>query len=365
MSELYHGNSFSRAVANDTKKGAYYTDYQHCCRIGKLLQWPENEEVAVLEPSCGDTSAVRGCLTQNKTSCKTPLFAVELDKRAAEVAKGAVREGDVVISSDFLRGVNITPGVFGFCFANPPYGTDSFTGERYERKFMEKIYALLRKDGVLALVIPYYLLQEDNFVSAMKARFETLALYRFDDKVYEQFQQCVLLLRRLPRLSYTFGKKAFTEYLETLPKPEELPYLPEEPTEEQMIGVPSAQTKDIKVFAPTIFDAAEARKALGGGPLEAIVGDRLFAKPYTANELTTPPIPPKKDILYLCAIAGAGQGFCGNAEEGNLHLQRGVVKTVTDKEVRMKGDEAEVIEKTRAAIVMTIIESDGTIHELK
>ena len=165
---------------------------------------------------------------------------------------------------------------------------------------------------------------------------------------------------------YGFGKKAYEQFIENLPKPEELPYLPEEPTEEQKVAVPVAKKEDIKLFTTAVFDSEKAGKNIVGDPLERILGERVFSPEYKANELTRPPLPPKKDILYLCAIAGAGQGLCGNAQEGDLHLQRGVVKTVTDRTIRESenGKGAECVETTRAAITMTVVEADGTIRHL-
>lgn len=366
MSDIIHGSSFSRAVANAVKKGAYYTDTEMCRRIGRLLAFPEDGEVAVLEPSVGDASAVRAVLAQKRTSCKTPLFAVELDKTAASGVNGTLSEEDVLLNADFLRGVIVTPGVFGYCFANPPYGTDEFLKRRYEELFLKNIYTYLKKDGICTYVIPYYLfIREESFVTALMTRFELLAVYRFDDKVYEQFQQVCVVLKRRPAMYYSFGKTAYGEFIKKFPKAEELPYLPEEPTEAQIVSVPVAECRNIRVFTTTRFDSETARECILGGTLDMLLGGKIFAAPYTASELTRPPIPPKKDLLYLCAIAGAGQGTCGNADEGDLHLQRGVVKTVTDHEISTGDDgKAVCIERSRAAITMTIIENDGTVHHL-
>ena len=364
--EYFHGSTFSRSLANESKKGAYYTDTEMCRRIGRLLSFPQGEEVTVLEPSVGDGSAVRAVL-ENSGNCSTPLFCVELDNKAAKDLEDRLGPEDVLVNSDFIRGVSITPSAFGYCFANPPYGTDEFLKRRYEQIFLEKIYTLLKKNAICTYVVPYYLFERDSaFVSSLMARFELLATYRFDDEVYKQFQQVSLVLRRRPKMYYGFGKKAYEQFIENLPKPEELPYLPEEPTEEQKITVPVAKKEDIKLFTTAVFDSEKAGRNIVGDPLDRILGERVFSPEYKANELTRPPLPPKKDILYLCAIAGAGQGLCGNAQEGDLHLQRGVVKTVTDRTIRESenGKGAECVETTRAAITMTVVEADGTIRHL-
>lgn len=366
METIIHGNTFSRVLANDSKKGAYYTDTEMCRRIGKLLSFPQGEEVTVLEPSIGDGTAVRAVL-ENKGNCKTPLFAVELDRGAASELRGRMEEGDVLLNADFIRGVSVTPGTFGYCFANPPYGTDDFLKRRYEQIFLEKIYAYLRKDGIVTLVVPYYLFtREEEFVRTLMNRFELLKIYRFDDRVYQQFQQVCVLLRRRPKMIYSFGKNAYTEWLSAFPAAESLPYLPENPTDEEIVSVPVAKHEEIKMFATISFDVAQAGKTILRDSLNNIIGEHLFGPAYTANELTRPPIPPKKDILYLCAIAGAGQGLCGSEEDGDLHLQRGVVRNVVSREIRRneEGGKAVMVETSRAAVTMTTLESDGTIRHL-
>ena len=58
MREYQNMNSFSRTVANEQKKGAYYTDKGMCKRIGRLFALPADDEVSVLEPAVGDATAV-------------------------------------------------------------------------------------------------------------------------------------------------------------------------------------------------------------------------------------------------------------------------------------------------------------------
>lgn len=365
---IIHGNRFSRTVANEMKKGAYYTNTEMCSRIGRLLSFPENGEVTVLEPSVGDASAVRAVLSENKTTCKTPLFAVELDKRAAAELKQTLKEDEYLLNADFIRGVTITPHVFGFCFANPPYGNDDFSKRRYEELFLKIIYSYLKKDGVVAYVVPYYLFtREEEFVSALMARFEILSMYRFDDDVYKDFKQICVMLRRKPKVEYSFGKKAYAEFLEKFPPVEELPYLPEEPKAEQLIPVPVAERKDIKVFATLLFDAEEAQSFLVGGALDGMLGEKLFGKEYTANELNDPFTPISKDSSYVIGLSGGGQGLTGDEANGTLHLQRGTVTVVVDKEV-VEGkteNSAKVVEKSHAGVEMTIIENSGKITHLK
>lgn len=365
MGDVYHGSTFSRSLANEQKKGAYYTDTGMCTRIGKLFKFPEGEEVTVLEPSVGDASAVRAVLSQKSVECNTPLYAVELDHVAAENTKRKAGPEDYIIEADFVRGVRITPGCFGFCFSNPPYGEEPFLRRRYEQIFVDKIYTYLKKDGILALVVPHYLFtREREFVCSLVARFEVLAIYRFDDEVYKQFQQVCVVARRRPKMFYGFGKEKQETFIKEVSSVEKLPYLPHEVSEDMKVEVPAAKASDIKVFATDVFDVKAAGDVVGGDSLDRIVGEKVVMKPYTASTLNRPPIPPKKDSMYLCATAGAGQGLCGSADDGDLHLQRGVVKVIKESEIVRDGTKTTIVEHSRSSISLCTIENDGTVRML-
>ena len=84
------------------------------------------------------------------------------------------------------------------------------------------------------------------------------------------------------------------------------------------------------------------------------------------NNLGKPPIPLKKDSLYLLATSGSGQGLTGSEENSDLHLQRGVAEVIEESEYSTdeKGKEIEkVISRTKVS--MTVVENDGKITVLE
>ena len=134
----------------------------------------------------------------------------------------------------------------------------------------------------------------------------------------------------------------------------------------------------VDLFAPRIFNSAEAYEYLAvnglGQELDAAIGRRISTPKFTDGELLRPPIPPKKDSLYLLATSGAGQGLAGSEEAGDLHLQRGVAEIVETARTNDGGDEDEDGDSYKAgtmtvtsstAITMTIIQNDGRITVLK
>lgn len=370
-------NSFSRTVANEQKKGAYYTDNGMCKRIGRLFALPADNEVSVLEPSIGDSKAVLTFLDNVKVKAKkTAVYGVELDAVVAKETKEELKklsEDNVVIQADFLSGTKISYNSFSLCFSNPPYRkADALNDTSMETQFMKNIYPLMKKQGILVYVIPYYtLVNQSDFLKPFLLRFEPVACYRFDDKEYEQFQQCVLIGRRRLRIA-SWEEEGMVEmrdvFLESIKEKELLPYLPsmDEEITEPILVQPS-KLSDVKEFTTRFFDYAKAGEALtSSSPLYKEQSRRLSEGFYRQSVLNRPPVPLKKDLLYLCAISGGGQGYCGSEEEGNLHLQRGVVKTIKEDElVTNEKGESIIVEHTRSAISMTVLENDGTFHLLK
>ena len=80
---IFRQSSFSRTIINEAKMGAYYTDAEHCRRIGRLLDFPE--EFIALEPSIGDGSAIAATLEEATVLPK--IYGVELNQNTYEEIK--------------------------------------------------------------------------------------------------------------------------------------------------------------------------------------------------------------------------------------------------------------------------------------
>lgn len=358
MGSFFKQSSFSRGIHNDAKLGAYYTNLNHAERIGQLFGWPE-EEVSVLEPSIGDGSAVLQVL---KDCPSHKVFGVELNSATCERLK---QDGEIpfLLNEDFLRGVKISHQSFSFCFANPPYGTDQDSGKRLEQLFIEKMHGYLKGGAVLALVIPYYVLLEVGFLKAFISKFCPIATYRFDEDVYASFKQIVVVAQK--RRGCGAMKKWREEYRESVDSLEKLPFLPKIGEDCRKIKILPSDSDGIEYFAPIRFNPVEHGRSLLKSGLHAEIAS-AFPKPYSAAELGRPPMPLKKDLLYVCAVSGGGQGLVGSEEVGDLHLQRGVVRRKCRQEVDMaEGSEGVVRETDFSSVALNIIENDGTITILE
>lgn len=309
--EVKKESSFSRTLANLEKMGAYFTDADMCRRIGRLFKRSKGK-LFVLEPSIGDASAVRAVMSEISGEGEAMrLFGIELDGNTAASAKAGSEEGDIILNTDFLRGFRCSTGVFGFCFANPPYGEEPFLKTRYEELFVRSIATYIKKGGLLAIVVPFYAMRNPSFISAFMQRFELLGMYRFDDAVYRQFQQIVMVGKRREHLSYAFGSQERERFYSSCETSDAIPYLPMKTDDGDKFLIPEC-TAPVTQFTTVQFDYRSAAKAIRNDKLYALLGERLGIGKYVSSENLTPPIVPKKDILYLCATAGAGQGLCGS-----------------------------------------------------
>lgn len=360
MENIMRQSRFSRTLANDAKMGAYYTDTEHCRRIGQLFEFPDDEEVACLEPSIGDASAVKA-VTENCRNCT--VFGVELNGNTYNELQ---ERGDVpyLLNADFLSGVKISHSSFSFCFANPPYGMHQDSKERLEKLFVEKLWGYLKTGGVLALVIPHYVLTDEKFIKSYIARFNPVACFRFDDDVYASFKQIVVIGKK--RHGVGFMPQWLSRFWEQVDQVEKLAYLPEMGAAvTHKIPVKPSSSDSIEYFTTLKFDDKKAAENLVGDELYELIGKKAFMPEYHAAKLSRPPVPLKKDSLYLCAIAGYGQGLAGSASDHDLHLQRGVAKVVTTPELEMKDGQTLVVEHSYTKMVLNIIENDGRVTTLE
>lgn len=372
IGEIRHESRFSRGLANHAKLGAYYTDVEHCMAMRKFLNFPQEEEVLCLEPSIGDGMAIKAA-TGKKTDDNIHIFGVDLSQEAVEkVSQDPLI--DNVLRGDFTKDVNISQKVFSFIFSNPPY-MEADDKIRYEDKFLERFSTMLKKDGVLFYVIPYMQFVRKNFFLKLINRYEIRHVYRFQDGEYQKWHQVVIMAtRRGSNASYAGSMR--DTILEKYIVEENIPILPFDYDGERMNVLPSALNA-LSAFHTVAFPAENALWAMQQGTglahnalwnLHKSLDQEISVPSWAGGVCGEPPIHPSKGSMYLLGICGVGAGKCGNAEEGTLHLQRGVVKTIetmrresNDK----KEDEDCIVSTISAQITYNVIENDGKITNLR
>ncbi len=363
-------NGFSRTTENESKMGAYYTNVPHCKSGSGLFRFPKGMKVCVLEPSIGDGSAVIA-VTKADTNPDVEIFAVEINEPVAkETAKNPYITQ--VIPADFLNGVKIQNDFFTFVFENMPYMADDEEGGRYERKFLEKTVKYMAKGGVAVLVIPYSFFSDISTIRYLMNHFEWEGVWKFREEEYKKWHQIWFVGRKSNSTFHTAEEVAdkARDYSDV----DAIPVLPEtfEGTDlyESIEVLPSDPDK-LKTFTSLEFDAEAAISLLCSNPpmedYHKIVNGFCTQPEFKAGDIGNPPIPLKKDSLYLLATSGAGQGEVG--EEGeDLHLQRGVaeiVEHVSYEKDKANADKEIMKVTTSTEVTMTVIETSGKVTVLK
>lgn len=359
---LYKENGFFQSAQNVRKLGAYYTDPDHCRRIGGLFDFDQASEICALEPSMGDGRAILE-VTGRRGNIR--IYGVEINKETYKECLEGNPAFESVLNEDFLNGVKISHGAFSFCFANPPYGESQNEKKRLEAMFLERLSPYLKSGGYLALVVPFGIFREEKFLRLVMSRYVMEQYYRFDDQEYEKFHQICVVLRKKPAgLGYL--KSVFEEIFAKIQNLETYPYLPEPDEVPERLVIPESKDRDLEYFTTLEFHAEDAQEQLENSPLFSEITSRMFQKPYTGCDLNQPIVPVSKEISYLLAVTGGGQGYAGNEKEGTLHLQRGVAKRV-EKEEPVYDEQnkvTKIVATSYTEIRLNIIENSGKITQL-
>ena len=361
MEQIIKQNMFSRTLFNESKLGAYYTDPVHAAKIGRLFRL--QGECCVLEPSFGNAEALKAFLSQCERADEAGsvhTFGVELNRETFEQYK---QEIEFPVCADFIGGIRASNRAFTLCFANPPYGVGGDDGStRLEKLFVERIYQLMKTKGYLVLVVSLTTMNLDEFAKCLLARFKPVAFYRFDDKEFEKYKQVVFIGQK--RVSIGLYRKEYEEWMIANPGAPlvDIPYIPKDPA--TRMEVPVSLESEIELFTTKEFD--EAILLHNTSALVPVLKKALQTNAYQSVGLGKPIVPLKKDLLYLSAIAGGGQGLAGNEDRGDLHLQRGQAKPVQIEtpEFNDEGEVHSVLVTTRNQITLHVIDNFGTIREL-
>jgi hypothetical protein len=249
---------------------------------------------------------------------------------------------------------------------------DDEAGGRMEKTFLEKVTGYLKKGAVLVWVIPYKEMSDISTVRFMANNYETIGCWKFRESEYAKWHQVVYVGRKtdheLHLAPYILAEAEKYKDIDLIPTlPESFYGTDLYESVEVFPSDPSA----IKQFAEKVLDTDAVYRFLSGDVVsekyKKAVNRRLSVKRYQASDLGRPPIPPKKDSLYLLATSGAGQGIAG--EKGiDLHLQRGVAEVVEDIEYVQdpSNPDKDIMKVTsHTQVTMTLIQTNGEITTLQ
>lgn len=326
---------FPRLAQNFIKNGYFPTDEDTLGRIIGALDI-DAARIRIIDPCCGEGTALAE-LKRHLSDCGAEVEAlgIEYDTERAWHAKRLL---DTVLHSD-AQDVFMSARSAGLLFLNPPYGQtvadnartgDGKRSDRLELQFMRQTFSWLSAGGVLVLIVPHYIFDEEaaNLVSR---NFRQVTCWMAPET---RFKQAVVM--GIKRRTASLDPKVVAQLL-AMGRGELPEVLPEQWTREPYV-VPAAS--DTASFA---FNAVR----INGEEL-ALEIDRLsdstlwsqFDQTFTTED--SPPRPPLRDLsnwhLALALAAGQIGGFV-TSNSGRTLLIKG--STHKDKKVTVEVEERE------------------------
>lgn len=192
---------FSRLARNFIKNGYFPTDEETLLRTLQAIAPASTGEMRIFDPCAGEGTALAEC-QHHLGKSTTETFGIEYDEERAWHAKQLLNR---CIHADFMRCV-ISPKSMGLLFLNPPYGdlvADQLDlgnrmmkgRQRLEKLFYRQAIPYLQPQGILAFIIPAYVL-DTELAQWIAQQFNEVQIYR---AATDRFQQVVILgKRRLP-----------------------------------------------------------------------------------------------------------------------------------------------------------------------
>lgn len=185
---------FQRLARNFIKNGYFPTDGETMSRVIQALDF-DGSDCRILDPCAGEGTAlaeIKHSLAAEASQIEA--FGVEYDAERANNAKQIL---DHVIHGD-IQDCMISSRQFGLLFLNPPYGDmvadkaqlSDLNAERIrlEKLFYDRTNTLLQFDGVIVLIIPYYVIDK-GFASRIAGHFHDVSIWMAPE---QQFKQAVI-----------------------------------------------------------------------------------------------------------------------------------------------------------------------------
>lgn len=334
---------FARLAHNFVKNGYFPTDEESIRRIANLLAMPDKGNVRMLDPCCGEGTAladVRQLLTVDRGSAAgAEAFGIEIDGDRARHAKQIL---DRVIHAD-VHDVVVRPRSMGLLFLNPPYGfgvadqaaqrsllADADKAERLERTFLRKTVPYLAYGGVLVYIVPHYAL-DDEIRSYLVRNFEDLRIFMAPER---RFRQCIVIGRRCRTTHAT--KAALQPLIDAQASEEGVPVIPDS-WELEPYAVPALQLDQEFTFHAVQIDAEQLGDELAKYE-NSLLWCGLAAQFSQVGSACRPPL---RDLTpwHLALALAAGQVVGMIKGGGRIFLIKGDTYKRKERKVSVDFDE--------------------------
>lgn len=322
---------FDRLAHNYAQDGYYRTDDETVKRCAYLLD-SSSSKFSLLDPCCGEGLAVADVVRQFEQSDSILTHGVEINRERYLAASDRVNQ---VVHSD-LNEVNLSLRAYGLLWLNPPYGqivtdkaglgNDRGT-DRLEKVFFRRTISTLQADGIMVLIIPYYVLDKEFSLMITKWFYDVQAYMAPE----QQFKQCVIVAKK--RASSTTDA-ATAKRLEAIGGGQLPPELPDYPSQDPYLIPEMRQLPIMRIVRlepeQLVMEIKRHNKATLWGGFDAMFGG-----------LSQSPVPkPLRDLtqwhLALALAAGYIEGIV-NSDDGRTLFIKG--NTFKEKDERREMDE--------------------------
>lgn len=185
-------------------QGYFPTQDRIVAALSRLIA-PHPQATTVVDAGCGCGKAIAD-LRQHwiARATATPtikLYGIESDRdrhrQASELLSGGPGGGEALWSA--IEDASPDGGA-SLLFFNPPYDRIRGAG-RMELNLFNHVKHWCRRDGVLVLIVPDYILSDaqTGLAAAVERDYRVLVVYRYPEPEYQSFKQCVLIAQRRER----------------------------------------------------------------------------------------------------------------------------------------------------------------------
>lgn len=193
---------FPRLAHNFIKNGYFPTDSGTLDEICRRI-CTNASHVRVIDPCCGEGSALHRVAMHLQCDCSVDVFGIEIDLDRALRAREVLTDFESRVAHADMQDVITPRSSFSFLLLNPPYGDmmgsscvdESVARDRHEKLFCRQWFSMLTVGGILALVVPYYVLDGD-LATLIARHFERVTVFKAPE---QQFRQVVVMgVKRRP-----------------------------------------------------------------------------------------------------------------------------------------------------------------------
>ena len=192
---------FPRLARNFARNGYYPTDETTLELTLQALAPSPSGKMRIFDPCAGEGVALAEAAHALGRD-RVETYAVEYDQERAKHSKTLL---DCVLHSD-LMDTMISRQAFGLLWLNPPYGdlvadhagASQYQGNgrrRLEKMFYQRTLPLLQYGGVMVLIVPHYLL-DDELCGWLCNHFTELRIYNAADPTFKQVVIFGIRIRR-------------------------------------------------------------------------------------------------------------------------------------------------------------------------